>query len=466
MLIKIYKLIHNKFSGFFKSVFFLRYVIGIIIVASVLFLSIPHFLDFEKKEEKIRNYLFKTYNLKVVDIGKIKYNSLPTPHLLIENSSLNFSGDITQNINKIKIYPKLKNIYNFEKFEARKIEVHESKLQIDQKYFFYLKNYLSQIKGKILFNNIDLLITDSNNKILSLKKINYANFGFKKNQIRGEVINKKFILKIKNNFRYLKFKLLNTGVSAKINLSEIYNSNSFKGNLKGKILKSKVKFNFLFVNNTFEINKLFFRSKNLSFESQGQVKIKPYFYVEAISKIKELDKTLIEKININKILNAKDIIQKLNTKKKFTFENKKLRANSLENLEIETSLSFGRLFVQKNFSVSESNIQCNSETNLLEEYPVVNFQCNFSIKDLKNFFKKLKIDAKSRSNDIDLKIIGNLNILNNKISFEMITLNNNLKLSQEDLVYYKTSFENIMFDKNFLDIFKLSKLRRFLNEIS
>ena len=48
----------------------------------------------------------------------------------------------------------------------------------------------------------------------------------------------------------------------------------------------------------------------------------------------------------------------------------------------------------------------------------------------------------------------------------MITLNNNLKLSQEDLVYYKTSFENIMFDKNFLDIFKLSKLRRFLNEIS
>ena len=48
----------------------------------------------------------------------------------------------------------------------------------------------------------------------------------------------------------------------------------------------------------------------------------------------------------------------------------------------------------------------------------------------------------------------------------MITLNNDLKLSQEDLFYYKTSFENIMFDKNFLDIFKLSKLRRFLNEIS
>ena len=48
----------------------------------------------------------------------------------------------------------------------------------------------------------------------------------------------------------------------------------------------------------------------------------------------------------------------------------------------------------------------------------------------------------------------------------MITLNNDLKLSQEDLFYYKTSFENIMFDKNFLDIFKLSKLRRFLNKIS
>ena len=45
-------------------------------------------------------------------------------------------------------------------------------------------------------------------------------------------------------------------------------------------------------------------------------------------------------------------------------------------------------------------------------------------------------------------------------------MNDNYSASKEDLKYFKNSFENILFDKNFLEIFNLKKIREFLIEIS
>ena len=63
MINKIYKRIHNKYSTLFKFIFFLRYLFGIFFISVVLFLSIPHFFDFKKKDEIIKNYLLESYGL-------------------------------------------------------------------------------------------------------------------------------------------------------------------------------------------------------------------------------------------------------------------------------------------------------------------------------------------------------------------------------------------------------------------
>ena len=60
---------------------------------------------------------------------------------------------------------------------------------------------------------------------------------------------------------------------------------------------------------------------------------------------------------------------------------------------------------------------------------------------------------------------GNLNIINKKINFVFIKLDNTYKASKEDLNFFKTSFENTIFDEDFLSMFKIVKLRDFLNEI-
>ena len=80
--------------------------------------------------------------------------------------------------------------------------------------------------------------------------------------------------------------------------------------------------------------------------------------------------------------------------------------------------------------------------------------------------KKIKIDYKNKNETLILNVKGSLNIINNKVNFDKIEVNKDYRATVEDLEYFKNSFENILFDENFIKIFDLSKLRRFISEVS
>ena len=67
---------------------------------------------------------------------------------------------------------------------------------------------------------------------------------------------------------------------------------------------------------------------------------------------------------------------------------------------------------------------------------------------------------------LQLKVIGRLNLLNNKIYFSSIQIGEDKKLKDEDLNYLKEVFEQILFDKDFIGIFDFNKIKLFINEIS
>ena len=93
------------------------------------------------------------------------------------------------------------------------------------------------------------------------------------------------------------------------------------------------------------------------------------------------------------------------------------------------------------------------------------FDCSAIIKDKKRLFKKFLINIKKSSDEVSrLKVKGNLNILNKKINFEQIYLNEK-KFPKEDLEYFKNSFENILFNKRFLEIFEIKKIKNYILEI-
>ena len=102
----------------------------------------------------------------------------------------------------------------------------------------------------------------------------------------------------------------------------------------------------------------------------------------------------------------------------------------------------------------------------MEDFPLLFFECNVIIFDKKKFLKKFSIRSSEKNKKLNLNIKGNLNVLNKKINFKNIEINENYKASKEDLKYFKQSFENILFDKSFLQIFDLKKLKEFILEIS
>ncbi len=466
MLNKIYKLINNKFPKFLKFVFFLRYLLLISFISLVTFKVTPTFFDYDKRHVAIKSHLEKNYNLKIVKTESIKFYPFPLAKLELNDVVAKLN---TSNINvvtkKLIIYPKLTTIYDYKNFDSNKIKLDKNSISIDLFNLKDLYEYIFNIKKKIQIRNLSLLTKNSDNTLLKLNNINYSNYGYNQNKIEGKVFDKKFKIDLKKNPKKIDFKLLETGILISLNFSDI---NQIKkiGNIKGKILKAKIKSDFNYDQELIKIENFYFREKNLSFNSEGEVLLNPFFEINLDTQIVNLNNKLIKNVNLESVLNFKDIFKKININTNIDFNIKKFSRSIVDNLNMKINLAYGRLNIEKSFLISDSEFNCKSKTNLLEEYPITSFNCNLSSQDKKKLLKKFDIKYKVKNESFNLNVKGNLNILNNKINFESIKINQDYIATKEDLNFFKNLFENILFDKNFVNIFDLLKIKSFINEVS
>ena len=324
MINKIYKVINNKFPRILKFVFSLRYLILIFSVSLLLFLNIPIFFDYKNKQEIIKNYLLKNYDIEIKEIKSIKFKPFPKPHLELKNLKLNLSTNFVYDVNSLKIYPELFSIYNFNKFEVKKIKLRDINAVSD---FINLKEFIISIlklKKNIIFQNLNFQVQDVNNPVINIENIYFKNFGFGRNKIDGKIFEKKFTIILSDNLKRINFDLDNSGVSTEININENILSRNIKGNFKGKILKSSLKSDFIFRGDSLDLKNFFFRSKNLSFDSDGSIKIKPFFQIETQSNLKNLNQNFFQNLNLNNLINYKEFIKRINLTNILNFEKKNL----------------------------------------------------------------------------------------------------------------------------------------------
>ena len=467
MINKIYKRIHIKYSSVFKFIFFLRYLLGIFFISIVLTLLIPKFFDYSKKEEIIKNYLLKSYGLNLKNYEKIKFNPLPTPNLEIHNANLGLSSsNIKFKTAKLNIYPKLISIYNYKKFEARKIILNKNNIILDINSFKILIDYISKLKKNLTFRDLNLEINKEKESILNLDKINFSTYGYKKNIIEGKIFEKKFKISLKNNFKKIKLKLLNTGVYVEVNFNEKKDNKKLNGNIKAKILNSNLKLNFQYDDKKLKISNSFFRNKNLSFENESIIIHKPFFEINSNFFIKDINSYILKNINLTNLLKFKEQIIQINSKNNISYKSTKFNRGLIKYLDFNVNLAYGRLSYSKNILIAEGSIKCDGDINLIEEYPLLNFACSINSESKKKFLKNFLVSYKKKNEQINLNINGVLNILNKKINFQSILGNGNYEASKEDLRYFKNTFENILFDKDFLSIFDTKKIKKFILEVS
>ena len=461
MLNKLFKTIHNKYSRFFKFIFFLRYLFAIFFVSIALFLTIPTFFNYEKKDELIKNYFIKEYKIRISEYDNIKYKAFPVPRLELKKAQINFiKSNVNFSVKNFKIYPKILSIYNLNNFKVSKIIFNENYANLEIKNFqIFLDQLLSQ-KEKISFKNLDVNIVNENKQLFKFENIVFANFGHKKNSIKGKIFGKKFKVELGNNSKSIKFRILKSGISADLDLDEKERTGIFKS----KILNTNLKLNFEYDNEKLKILNSYFRSKNLSFKHKSLITFDPYQDIKTNLEIEEIKFKIFKKINFTKLIEFKDDIKKINSQNSITYKPKNFSKSFIDNLNLKINLAYGRLYFNKKFLLAKNLFECEGDLNIFEEYPLLYFDCSILINNKKDLLKKFSINIKTNEDVLRLKAKGNLNILNKKINYDKILINETIS-SKEDLKYYKNSFENILFDESFLEIFVLKKIKSFISEI-
>jgi len=465
MFIKFYKTIHNKFSRFFKFIFFLRYLFAIFFISIAIFLIIPNFLNYEKKIETIKSYLLKNYNIEILNYEKIRFESLFLPKIKIENVLINF--DQSRNnlrVKSLKIYPKLFSIYNYKNFDSNKIDLKDNQISLEAPELKSFTNIFLKQKKKITLDNLELSISDKKKTIIKLKNIKFANFGYRENLITGTVFEKKFKIEIENDLKNIDFELLKSGVTASIDFNTKSKANLISGVLKSKILNTNFKFSFDYNDKKLKIYNSYLRNKNLILNGESLIVLKPFLDFNSKFNVEKINLQIFKKVNLNMLLSQKDIIKKINSKNELYFKSNKFSRNVLNGLNLKIDLAYGRLNYIKNFSINENFFQCKGNINFLEEYPLLFFDCSIISSDKKKLLKELSIKTKN-SGPLNLKVKGNLSVVNKKINFKNILVND-VASTKEDLNYYKNTFENILLENSFIEIFNFKKVKEFVLEIS
>ncbi len=466
MINRFYKTIHNKYSSLFRFIFFLRYLFLIFFITIFLFLFIPKLFNYEKKASIFKNYLFKNYEFNISKYEKIEFKPFPLPKIEFKNVSIKVGkSPFELNVEKLQIYPKLFNIYNHENFDSNKIVLNDSNVSLQGLEFQFLINKLIRQKNKLYLNDLDLNMLNKNQFLITLENIKFANYGYKKNIVNGKIFGKKFKSEINDKLNNFSFEIINSGVKIDIDLNK-KNQNFIEGVLKTKILNTKLKLDFMYNQKLLSIHNLFFRSKNLSLNNYSKIILDPFLDIYSEFEIQDINFKIFEKLQINKLLSFKNFLKQINARNEINYSPKKFSQNSVNNFLIKLDLAYGRLNFFKKLSAKDNFFQCDGTMNLLEESPVIFFDCLIKSSNKYSFLKKFNINIKKDNKIFNLTTKGNLGILNNKINFKNIEVNKNYKASNEDLKFFKETFEKILFDDGLIKIFNRKKIKKFILEIS
>lgn len=464
MINKFFKIIHNRYATFFKFIFLIRYLFLIFFSSSLLYLIIPKFFDYEKNIDVFKIYLLKKYEIEVNQYASINFDIFPIPKIVINNAQIELK-QISSKIfsNKLVLYPSMLSIYNYDNFVSNKISLKKSKINIEISELPTLANNLLKQKN-INFQNLNLRVNNKNNFLFNLENINLSNFKKKNKVIVGKIFEKKFKINYENNFDFIDLNIPEIGLKTKFEFNK--DKNDFLGgNAKLQILSSNLKFNFIFKKNKIEIFNSYFRNKNLSFNSSSLITLQPYFSSQSSFVVEDINYSLIEKINLKKILNLKDIIDQLDIKNEILYRPKKFSGSIIDKLNLKIDLAYGMVEYQKVLNLDGNNFKCKGLINLIEEFPNLNFDCFVTTKSKKKFLDLFSLKYNGKNEIFTINTIGNLGIVNNKINFKKIT-SNNYEASIEDLEYLKNQFEIILLDEGLIKAFNKKKIKKFILEIS
>jgi len=445
------------------------FLVSIIIV--ILFISyylIPTVYSKDLIKLKIKNQVFKKYNIDIKFNSKVKYGLLPKPHFYTKNLSILLNEEEIGIVNNFKINLNHSNFFSLNKIQFKDLTFDKTDFNINNKDIIFFEELLKTeaSENRIIIKNSNIFFKNDNGDILFINKI-------KKSEFYYDSYNLVNVLKSKNEIFNVPYKLIIKNDKFNKMISSKFSSQKVRLNIENEISydteKKEGLMEILFVNKATSL-RYRLQKETLNFFTEGKknkynglIEFKP-FYLKA-----DFD---YDGLSTKNLFNDDTILYSLIKSEIFNNENLNININlnvrDIVNIDQLNNLFLNLVIESGDISFSDSNIMWKDDLKIYLNESLLSYDQDeiyltgkviVEVKDSDDFYKSFQIKKEYRKKINQIQFDFNYNFTQEQITFDNFRIDNKTSTNIENFVekfnLNKKFFNKITF-KNFVnDFFKI-----------
>ncbi len=393
-------------------------IVGGVAILTLFYFLIPTFFNKDIIQTKIKNQIFRNYDVNIKFNEKIYYGLLPKPHFSAKNLSILLDDKEIGITKNLKVYIGLNNFLSVNDIEIKDLVFNKADFSID---FSGLKFFEKLLKTepnehKIIFKKSNIFFKNKDEEVLFINKIYNGKFYYDSINLQNVLDAKNEIFKVPYKISLINDKF-NKKFYAKFNSNKIrlninneidYENKFYAGIVDILFINKNTSFKFKIDNESFD-----FSSDTNKNSYEGFIDFKPFYLYAKLNYEGISTKNLFNHDSIFIDLMESEVFGNNNLSASIDLEVKDItNINELNNLFLKISLEDGKIRFSESKILWKDDLKItlndsfiiadNNEMNLLGTL-------SLDFKNIDNFYSSFQIPKKNRKKikKIELDFIYN-----------------------------------------------------------
>ena len=430
--------------------------VGILVILTLSYLSLPSFYNKETVRSKIKNQLLKNYDIELKLEEEINYSFFPTPHFFIRNPLIVRKKKEIGKTKNLRVFIDGEKLLSINEINIRDLVFEKTDFTIYLEDFAFFENLLKiePNENSISFKKSNIFFKNKDDETLFINKIFNSKFYYDSKNLQNVLVSKNEVFNIPFNIT-LRNDKFNKEFLTK------FDSNKIRLNIENKIdYENKLKkglLDILFINELDQNSLNFFSSNNRN-SYKGRIDLKPFYFSAEFNYESLSTKNLFDENFIFIDVINSELLNNRNFSANFDVNiNNITNVNELNNLQLKIFIEDGDI----NFSNSKVKWKDTLEITLDESLLVINNDgvnlvgtTIFNFNDVSTFYTSFQILKKNRKKMKQMQLDYVYNLNTKSITFEnpRVDGKQNQKLdeflntfnSEQDRIFNKITFKNFM----------------------
>ncbi|MDC3062367.1 hypothetical protein OA095_04910 [Candidatus Pelagibacter sp.] len=437
--------------------------VGILVILTLSYLSLPSFYNKETIRSEIKNQLLKNYNIRLKLENEINYSFFPSPHFFIRNPIIVREKKEIGKTKNLRVFIDGGNLLAINEISIRNLVFEKTDFNIYLEDFAFFESLLKTEPhdNSISFKKSNIFFKNKDDEILFINKIFNSKFYYdSKNlqnvlDLKNEVFNVPFNITLRNDKFNKEFLTKFDSNKIRLNIENIidYENKSKKGIMDILFINKSTSLEYELDQNS--LNFFSFNNKN---SYKGTIDFKPFYFAAELNYEGLSTKNLFDENFIFIDLINSELLNNKNFSANFDVNIKNItNVNELNDLRLKIFIEDGNI----NFSNSKIKWKNNLEIILDESLLVINNDganlvgtTIFNFNDVNTFYTSFQILKKNRKKMKQMQLDYVYNFNTKSITFEnpRVDGKQNQKLdeflnifnSEQDRIFNKITFKNFM----------------------